>query len=539
MKLSNDTVGILKNFASINQNLIIKEGSELTTMSAMKNIVARAKVMETFPKEVAIYDLNEFLAALSLFTTPVLDFQDQFVTMSEEGNPRNSLKYFYSDPSVVTSPSKMITMPSEEVTFTLNDDTVNQLKRAAGVISSPDLALENNLLTVKDKKNDTANNYSINVDCKAEENADYTFFFKVENLKLLGGDYRVAVSSKFISHFKNTKSDIEYWIALELNLNIMFNLKELYYGKLFVGREVSLETIDDCVLPNHLKDTFKEFVKNKSIPNIILCGSAGVGKTTVAKAMINEIGATYMMINGSEESGIDVLRTKIKNFASTVSLEGGRKYIILDEADYLNPQSTQPALRGFMEEFHKNCGFILTCNYKNRLIEPLHSRCSGIDFTINNGEKIKLAETFFVKVKDILDGEGIKYEPKAVAELINKHFPDWRRVLNELQRYSATGQIDAGVLVNISEKNIGELMHALKGKEFTNVRKWIVANLDNDHTRIYRRIYDSLYDHLDPNTIPHAVVILGDYQYKSAFVADQEINMLACLTEIMGVVKFR
>ena len=299
------------------------------------------------------------------------------------------------------------------------------------------------------------------------------------------------------------------------------------------------ETIDDCVLPNHLKDTFKEFVKNKSIPNIILSGSAGVGKTTVAKAMINEIGATYMMINGSEESGIDILRTKIKNFASTVSLEGGRKYIILDEADYLNPQSTQPALRGFMEEFHKNCGFILTCNYKNRLIEPLHSRCSGIDFTINNSEKIKLAETFFMKVKGILDGEGIKYEPKAVAELINKHFPDWRRVLNELQRYSATGQIDAGVLVNISEKNIGELMHALKGKEFTNVRKWIVANLDNDHIRIYRRIYDSLYDHLDPNTIPHAVVILGDYQYKSAFVADQEINMLACLTEIMGVVKFR
>ena len=299
------------------------------------------------------------------------------------------------------------------------------------------------------------------------------------------------------------------------------------------------ETIDDCVLPNHLKDTFKEFVKNKSIPNIILSGTAGVGKTTVAKAMLNEIGATYMMINGSEESGIDVLRTKIKNFASTVSLEGGRKYIILDEADYLNPQSTQPALRGFMEEFHKNCGFILTCNYKNRLIEPLHSRCSGIDFTINNSEKIKLAETFFTKVKGILDGEGIKYEPKAVAELINKHFPDWRRVLNELQRYSATGQIDAGVLVNISEKNIGELMHALKGKEFTNVRKWIVANLDNDHIRIYRRIYDSLYDHLDPNTIPHAVVILGDYQYKSAFVADQEINMLACLTEIMGVVKFR
>ena len=297
--------------------------------------------------------------------------------------------------------------------------------------------------------------------------------------------------------------------------------------------------IQSCVLPSQLKSTLSEFVSSGDIPNVTFSGKPGCGKTTAAKAMLDELGLTYMMINGSEESGIDVLRTKIKNFASTVSLEGGRKYIILDEADYLNPQSTQPALRGFMEEFHKNCGFILTCNYKNRLIEPLHSRCSGIDFTINNGEKIKLAETFFVKIKDILDGEGIKYEPKAVAELINKHFPDWRRVLNELQRYSATGQIDAGVLVNISEKNIGELMHALKGKEFTNVRKWIVANLDNDHTRIYRRIYDSLYDHLDPNTIPHAVVILGDYQYKSAFVADQEINMLACLTEIMGVVKFR
>ena len=297
--------------------------------------------------------------------------------------------------------------------------------------------------------------------------------------------------------------------------------------------------IDECILPDNLRNTFKEFVKTKSIPNIILSGTAGVGKTTVAKAMLEEIGATYMMINGSEESGIDVLRTKIKNFASTVSLEGGRKYIILDEADYLNPQSTQPALRGFMEEFHKNCGFILTCNYKNRLIEPLHSRCSNIDFTINNGDKVKLAEEFFQRILKILVLEDIKNEPKAVAELINKHFPDWRRVLNELQRYSVTGQIDAGILINISEKNIGELMASLKGKEFTNVRKWIVGNLDNDPIRIYRRVYDALYDYLSPSTIPHAVVILGDYQYKAAFVADQEINLLACLTELMGVVKFK
>ena len=297
--------------------------------------------------------------------------------------------------------------------------------------------------------------------------------------------------------------------------------------------------IDECILPDDLRNTFKEFVKSKSIPNIILSGTAGVGKTTVAKAMLEEIGATYMMINGSEESGIDVLRTKIKNFASTVSLEGGRKYIILDEADYLNPQSTQPALRGFMEEFHKNCGFILTCNYKNRLIEPLHSRCSNIDFTINNSDKVKLAEEFFQRILKILVLEDIKNEPKAVAELINKHFPDWRRVLNELQRYSATGQIDAGILINISEKNIGELMASLKGKEFTNVRKWIVGNLDNDPIRIYHRVYDALYDYLSPSTIPHAVVILGDYQYKAAFVADQEINLLACLTELMGVVKFK
>ena len=299
------------------------------------------------------------------------------------------------------------------------------------------------------------------------------------------------------------------------------------------------KTVKDCILPKKLKDTFQEFVKDKHIPNLILSGSAGTGKTTIAKAMVEQIGSTWMMINGSEESGIDVLRTKIKNFASTVSLEGGRKYIILDEADYLNPQSTQPALRGFMEEFHKNCGFILTCNYKNRLIDPLQSRCSNIDFTIRNGERVKLADKFYKRVLDILKDEKIQFNPPAVAELITVHFPDWRRVLNELQRYSASGQIDAGILINISNENIKELMSFVKKKEFTNVRKWIVNNLDNDANRIFRTIYDSLYDTIDHSTIPHAVVILGDYQYKSAFVADQEINLLACMTELMSQVKFK
>ena len=297
--------------------------------------------------------------------------------------------------------------------------------------------------------------------------------------------------------------------------------------------------VESCILPKNLKDTFSEFVQSGQVPNLVLSGGSGVGKTTVAKAMLEELDATYMMINGSEESGIDVLRTKIKNFASTVSLHGGRKYLILDEADYLNPQSTQPALRGFMEEFHKNCGFIFTCNYKNRLIEPLHSRCSVVDFVIPNSEKPKLASQFFQRIEDILNEQNIEYDKRVIAEVINKHFPDWRRILNELQRYSVSGVIDAGILVDIAEINIKELMQSMKNKEFTNVRKWVVNNLDNDAVRLLRRIYDNLYDYVEGSSIPHVVVVLGEYQYKAAFVADQEINMLACLTEIMARAKFK
>tara|TARA_A100001388_G_scaffold42331_1_gene27332 strand:- start:5009 stop:5947 length:939 start_codon:yes stop_codon:yes gene_type:complete len=297
--------------------------------------------------------------------------------------------------------------------------------------------------------------------------------------------------------------------------------------------------ISDCILTDDLKTTFQTFVNESHVPNLLLSGGPGVGKTTIAKAMLKELDATYMMINGSEESGIDVLRNKIKNFASTVSMDGKRKFVILDEADYLNPQSTQPALRGFIEEFHKNCGFILTCNFKNRIIEPLHSRCSVIEFRIPSSLKPTLAGEFFKRVQTILTEENVQFQPKAVASVVEKYFPDWRRVLNELQRYSASGTIDSGILVNISETNMRDLVSFLKDKDFKSIRKWVANNLDNDPSRMYRKVYDTLYDEIDPNTVPHMVLAVADYSYKSAFVADQEINMLAFMIEIMSQVRFK
>jgi len=299
------------------------------------------------------------------------------------------------------------------------------------------------------------------------------------------------------------------------------------------------KTIDDCILPDSLKSLFSAFVKKGEISNMLFSGTAGIGKTTVAKALCNQMNCDWIMINGSEEGGIDVLRNKIKNFASTVSLSGGKKVVILDEADYLNPQSTQPALRGFVEEFHKNCRFILTCNFKNRIIEPLHSRFSNIEFKVNPKDKPKLASRLFERAIYILKEQNVSYEDKVLVELITKHFPDFRKLINELQRYSVSGSIDAGILVNVSDENLKTLVTHLKGKAFSDMRKWVVNNLDNDPVKIFRKIYDTLYTNLEPSTIPHAVLIIADYQYKSAFVADQEINLVACLTELMSQVKFK
>jgi len=292
------------------------------------------------------------------------------------------------------------------------------------------------------------------------------------------------------------------------------------------------KTIEDCILPERLKLPFQEYVNQRNIPNLLLAGGAGVGKTTVAKALCNEVGCDYIVINGSDESGIDTFRTKIKNYASSMSLTGGRKVIIIDEADYLNPNSTQPALRNAIEEFASNCSFIFTCNYKNRIIEPLHSRCAVIEFSLKNGEKAKMASAFFKRIQSVLQSESVDYDDKVIAELIKKHFPDFRRIINELQRYSQFGKIDTGVLAQIGDVSIAEIVKFIRDKDFGSIRKWVATN-DVDSNTLYRKLYESMYDLMKPQSIPQAVLILADYQYKAAFVADQEINTVACLTEIM------
>jgi DNA polymerase III delta prime subunit len=299
------------------------------------------------------------------------------------------------------------------------------------------------------------------------------------------------------------------------------------------------KTVQECVLPKGLNKTFTEIVSTGELPNMMFSGTAGVGKTTVAKALCNELDLDYIVINGSEEGNIDTLRGKIKQFASTVSLHGSYKVVILDEADYLNPQSTQPALRGFIEEFSNNCRFILTCNFKNRIIEPLHSRCSVYDFSIPNAEKPAIAGGIFKRVTKILDTEGVTHDPKVVAELVQKYFPDFRRILNECQRYSVSGSIDQGVLVNLSDQNISNLMSYLKDKNFKSMRKWVVDNIDTEPQAIFRKIYDNMSDHLQPQSIPQVILILADYQYKNAFVADHELNVVACLTEVMASAEWK
>lgn len=291
--------------------------------------------------------------------------------------------------------------------------------------------------------------------------------------------------------------------------------------------------IEDTILPAELKETFQQFVNQQNIPNLLLNGPAGCGKTTVARAMLEELGCDYIIINGSMNGNIDTLRNEIKNFASAVSLSGGRKYVILDEADYLNANSTQPALRNFMEEYSKNCGFILTCNFKNRIIDPLHSRCTVIDFKIKKSELPALATQMMKRLVGILSNENIEYDKAVVAEVLKKHFPDWRRVINELQRYSATGKIDSGILVNLQEVSLKELMTMLKERDFTNMRKWVGENVDNDADVIYRKIFDQANQYLTTSSVPMIILIIGKYQYQHAFAADSEINLVCCLTEIM------
>jgi len=300
--------------------------------------------------------------------------------------------------------------------------------------------------------------------------------------------------------------------------------------------------IEDCILTNELKETFKQFLNQKELPNLLLSGTAGTGKTTVARALCEELGADYIIINGSDEGRqIDTLRHKIKNFASTVSLTetAGHKVVIVDEADYMNADSVQPALRNFIETFYKNCRFIFTCNYKNKILPALHSRCTVIDFAIANGDKNKSFSDFHKRLQYILNEEKIGFDPKVLAELIQKYYPDFRRTINELQRYSVRGKIDSGILFSLSEVDTKQLIAILKEKRFNDMRKWVIQNLDKEPSALFSNVYEILYKYLQPQSIPQAVLVIAGYQYKAAFVADQEINMVACLTEVMANCKFK
>jgi len=297
-------------------------------------------------------------------------------------------------------------------------------------------------------------------------------------------------------------------------------------------------TIAECILPSEIKNTLSTMVASGNIPNMMFCGSPGCGKTTAALAMCNEIGANTMFINASLENGIDVLRSKIMQFASTVSLTDSKKVVILDEADYTNPQSFQPALRGFIEEFANNIRFIFTCNFKNRIIEPLHSRCSVIDFKISGKDKPEMAASFMKRVVSILNEEHIEYDRMVIAKLVQKHFPDFRRVLNEIQRYSVSGVIDSGILSSIGDDSIKSLIRVLKDKNFKEVRNWIGMNIDSDTTKIFKDLYDMSNSFLDPSSIPEFILIIADYQYKDAFVADKEINLAAAMVEVMSTCRF-
>lgn len=292
-------------------------------------------------------------------------------------------------------------------------------------------------------------------------------------------------------------------------------------------------TVADTILPASLKATFQQFVDQKNIPNIMLSGPPGVGKTTIARAMLEELDCDYIVINGSMNGNIDTLRNEIMNFASAVSLTGGRKYVILDEADYLNANSTQPALRNFMEEYSRNCGFILTANFPNRIIPPLHSRCPPIHFIIGKEDKPKMAAQFMRRSLEILDAENVKYDKAVVAAVVQKYFPDWRRALNELQRYSTTGSIDSGILTDLRETSIKDLIPLFKNKQFTEIRKWVAENSDQDQNAIYRKLYDQSSSIMKPNSIPILVLTIAKYSYQGTFAADPEITMMACFTEIM------